>query len=146
MKQWIEPSKKLLQTSKTRRVGIPKLGRLLMIDGICNSIDPYMRRHISLIPSMFLFPFFFSQVQLFGIFFHVLQIFVQLLDRFQYAENFKADKEVKLGLYKTIERMYPNLERRIEVDGQLTKFKNAEGMFGMSSAVTTKEKKQPIKL
>ena len=50
-----------------------------------------------------------------------------------------------MGLYKTIERMYPDLERRIEVDGQLTKFKNAEGMFGMSTAIATREKKQPGK-
>ncbi|KAJ0983728.1 hypothetical protein J5N97_011983 [Dioscorea zingiberensis] len=51
--------------------------------------------------------------------------------------------EVKMGLYKTIEKMYPDLETRIKLDQQLEKFKRAEGLFGMSMAILTREKKQP---
>ena len=50
-----------------------------------------------------------------------------------------------MGLYKTIERMYPDVETRLEVDSQITNFKNAEGMFGLEMAILTREKKQPGK-
>ncbi|CAL5384210.1 unnamed protein product [Camellia sinensis] len=62
---------------------------------------------------------------------------------FHYQENFNADTEVKIGLFKTIERMYPDIEDRVKVDEQLEKFKKAEGMFGMSMAILTRKKKQP---
>ncbi|KAG5549646.1 hypothetical protein RHGRI_014825 [Rhododendron griersonianum] len=62
--------------------------------------------------------------------------------RFQYSETFKADREVRKGLYTTIERMYPDMDTRIIVDEQLEKFKNAEGMFGMDMAKLTRDKKQ----
>ncbi|XP_028126576.1 uncharacterized protein LOC114323229 [Camellia sinensis] len=62
---------------------------------------------------------------------------------FHYQENFTADTEVKIGLFRTIERMYPDIENRVKVDEQLEKFKKAEGMFGMSMAILTREKKQP---
>ncbi|CAL5400431.1 unnamed protein product [Camellia sinensis] len=39
--------------------------------------------------------------------------------------------------------MYPDIEDRVKVDEQLEKFKKAEGMFGMSMAILTREKKQP---
>ncbi|KAI8017136.1 hypothetical protein LOK49_LG04G00681 [Camellia lanceoleosa] len=65
------------------------------------------------------------------------------INRFHYQENFNADTEVKIGLFKTIERMYPDIEDRVKVDEQLEKFKKAEGMFGMSMAILTREKKQP---
>ncbi|KAG5549643.1 hypothetical protein RHGRI_014824 [Rhododendron griersonianum] len=67
----------------------------------------------------------------------------ELLNRFQYSETFKADREVRKGLYTTIERMYPDMDTRIIVDEQLEKFKNAEGMFGMDMAKLTRDKKQP---
>ncbi|KAL6501599.1 hypothetical protein OROGR_026732 [Orobanche gracilis] len=63
--------------------------------------------------------------------------------RFQYDDNFKADTEVKVGLYKTIERMYPNVETRIKIDEQLEKFRRVEGMFGMSMATATRDRKLP---
>ncbi|XP_028122853.1 adenylate kinase isoenzyme 6 homolog HBR1-like [Camellia sinensis] len=39
--------------------------------------------------------------------------------------------------------MYPDIEDRVKVDEQLEKFKKAEGMFGMSMAILTRDKKQP---
>ncbi|KAL6536293.1 hypothetical protein OROGR_012865 [Orobanche gracilis] len=62
---------------------------------------------------------------------------------FKYDDNFKADTEVKVGLYKTIERMYPNVETRIKIDEQLEKFRRVEGMFGMSMATATRDRKLP---
>ncbi|KAL6556453.1 hypothetical protein OROGR_005741 [Orobanche gracilis] len=63
--------------------------------------------------------------------------------RFKYDDNFKADTEVKVGLYKTIERMHPNVETRIKIDEQLEKFRRVEGMFGMSMATATRDTKLP---
>ncbi|XP_057514457.1 uncharacterized protein LOC130796165 [Actinidia eriantha] len=63
--------------------------------------------------------------------------------RFQYDENFKADHEIKLDLYKTIDRFYPNVDTKVKIDAQLEKFKRAKGMFGISMAKLTREKKQP---
>ncbi|XP_039123453.1 uncharacterized protein LOC120260074 [Dioscorea cayenensis subsp. rotundata] len=63
--------------------------------------------------------------------------------KFQYSDSSNADMEVKMGLYKTIEKMYPDLATRIKIDQQLEKFKKAEGLFGMSMAILTREKKQP---
>ncbi|XP_039143971.1 protein FAM50A-like [Dioscorea cayenensis subsp. rotundata] len=48
--------------------------------------------------------------------------------------------EVKMGLYKTIEKMYPDLSTIINIGQQLEKFKKAEGLFGMSMAILTREK------
>ncbi|KAI8550815.1 hypothetical protein RHMOL_Rhmol06G0136700 [Rhododendron molle] len=63
---------------------------------------------------------------------------------FQYSETSKADREVRKGLYTTIERMYPDMDTKIIIDEQLEKFKNAEGMFGMDMAKLTRDKKQPV--
>ena len=63
--------------------------------------------------------------------------------RYQYDPKFNPDKEVKIGLYMVIEKMYPNVETRIEVDAQIDKFKRAVGMFGMRMAIATRDKKQP---
>ncbi|XP_028113206.1 uncharacterized protein LOC114311289 [Camellia sinensis] len=79
---------------------------------------------------------------------HVMVKFVYeviFLSRFHYQENFTADTEVKIGLFKTIERMSLDIEDRLKVDEQLEKFKKAEGMFGMSMAILIREKKQPSK-
>ncbi|KAI7986889.1 hypothetical protein LOK49_LG14G00176 [Camellia lanceoleosa] len=62
-----------------------------------------------------------------------------------WSGNFTADTEVKIGLFKTNERMYPDIEDRVKVDEQLEKFKKVKGMFGMSMAILTREKKQPVK-
>ncbi|KAF7152136.1 hypothetical protein RHSIM_Rhsim01G0133500 [Rhododendron simsii] len=59
------------------------------------------------------------------------------------SETFKADREVRKGLYTTIERMYPDMNTRITIDEQLEKFKNAEGMLGMDMAKLTRDKKLP---
>ena len=53
------------------------------------------------------------------------------------------DFEVKVGLYKTIEMMFPSIETRIKIDQQMEKFKSGEGLFGMSMAIATRDKKQP---
>lgn len=66
-----------------------------------------------------------------------------MIFRFQYDSNFNADAEVKIGLFKTIERMYPDVETRVIIDSQLEKFRKAEGLFGMDMAVSTRNKKQP---
>ncbi|KAJ0042719.1 hypothetical protein Pint_18504 [Pistacia integerrima] len=36
--------------------------------------------------------------------------------KYHYDPNFNPDKEVKIGLYKVIEKMYPDVETRVEVD------------------------------
>ena len=51
--------------------------------------------------------------------------------------------EMKVGLYKTIEKMFPDIETRIKIDQQLEKFKRGEGLFGMSMVIATRDKKQP---
>ncbi|KAL6584924.1 hypothetical protein OROMI_004213 [Orobanche minor] len=63
--------------------------------------------------------------------------------RFHYDDNFKAGTEVKVGLYKNIERMCPNIETRIKIDEQLEKFRRADGLFGMSMATATIYRKLP---
>lgn len=63
--------------------------------------------------------------------------------RFQYDEKFKADHEVEVGLIITIERFYPDENRRVKVDPLLEKFKKAECMFGMDMTILIKDKKQP---
>ena len=50
---------------------------------------------------------------------------------------------MKVGLYKTIEKMFPSIETRIKIDQQMEKFKRGEGLFGMNMAIATRDKKQP---
>ena len=50
--------------------------------------------------------------------------------------------EIKVGLYKTIEKMYPDIETRLKIDEELEKFKKGKGLFGMSMATLTRDKKQ----
>ncbi|XP_050217659.1 uncharacterized protein LOC126668510 [Mercurialis annua] len=61
--------------------------------------------------------------------------------KFQYDESFSADTEVKIGLYTTIEKMFSDIETRVKVDQQLEKFKRGEGLFGISMATSTRDKK-----
>ncbi|KAJ0080482.1 hypothetical protein Patl1_24494 [Pistacia atlantica] len=63
--------------------------------------------------------------------------------KYHYDPNFNPDKEVKIGLYKVIEKIYPDVETRVEVDAQLDKFKRGVGLFGMDMAIITRDKKQP---
>lgn len=48
-----------------------------------------------------------------------------------------------MGLYKTLDRLCPNLETRIKIDAQIEKFDKAEGLFGYNLAIATRDKKQP---
>ncbi|KAJ0094644.1 hypothetical protein Patl1_15636 [Pistacia atlantica] len=63
--------------------------------------------------------------------------------KYHYDPNFNPDKEVKIRLYKVIEKIYPDVETRVEVDAQLDKFKRGVGLFGMDMAIITRDKKQP---
>ncbi|XP_028059128.1 uncharacterized protein LOC114262898 isoform X2 [Camellia sinensis] len=58
---------------------------------------------------------------------------------FHYQENFTADTEVKIGLFRTIERMYPDMEDRVKVNEQLEKFKKAEALWWESYGEECKE-------
>uniref|UniRef100_A0A2C9VYB7 DUF659 domain-containing protein n=1 Tax=Manihot esculenta TaxID=3983 RepID=A0A2C9VYB7_MANES len=60
-----------------------------------------------------------------------------------YFLNPKKSIYMKIGLYKTIEKIYPDIETRIKIDNQLEKFKKREGLFSMSMVVLTRDKKQP---
>ncbi|XP_031258298.1 uncharacterized protein LOC116116350 [Pistacia vera] len=59
--------------------------------------------------------------------------------KYHYDPNFNPDKEVKL----VIEKMYLDVETRVEVDAQLDKFKRGVGLFGMDMTIITRDKKQP---
>ena len=50
---------------------------------------------------------------------------------------------MKVGLYKTIEKMFLSIETKIKIDQQMEKFKRGEGLFGLSMAIATRDKKQP---
>ncbi|KAJ1400152.1 hypothetical protein SESBI_29712 [Sesbania bispinosa] len=63
--------------------------------------------------------------------------------KFHYDKNFNPDSEVLFGLYETIERMVPDRRIRFGIDQQLDRFKTAKGLFGMTMAIDTREKKQP---
>lgn len=72
-----------------------------------------------------------------------MHLHVYTFFRFQYSEGFNADREVKRGLYQTIEKMYPDVESKIAIAEQIEKFRRAEGLFGVSMAVLTRDKTQP---
>ncbi|XP_031265283.1 uncharacterized protein LOC116123674 [Pistacia vera] len=59
---------------------------------------------------------------------------------YHYDPNFNPDKEVKIGLYKVIEKMYPDVETRVEVDAQFDKFKRGVRLFEMDMAIITRDK------
>ncbi|KAJ1409033.1 Ribonuclease H-like superfamily [Sesbania bispinosa] len=63
--------------------------------------------------------------------------------KFHYDKIFNPDSEVLFGLYETIERMVPDRRIRFGIDQQLDRFKTTKGLFGMSMAIDTREKKQP---
>ncbi|GAV64526.1 DUF659 domain-containing protein [Cephalotus follicularis] len=60
-----------------------------------------------------------------------------------YSPNFKVNVDVKIGLYKCLERMIPDATERVKIDMQIDLFKNAKGLFGIESAVLTRKKKSP---
>jgi hypothetical protein len=47
-----------------------------------------------------------------------------------YSPTFKADFEVKEGMYECLKRMVGNRDERIKIDAQLEEFKSKAGMFG----------------
>jgi len=71
-----------------------------------------------------------------------ISIFFFLFIRFHYDKNFNADREVLYGLHETIERIIPYRRTRFELDQQLDKFKKAQGLFGRSMTLDTRDKKQ----
>ncbi|GAV79120.1 LOW QUALITY PROTEIN: zf-BED domain-containing protein/DUF659 domain-containing protein/Dimer_Tnp_hAT domain-containing protein, partial [Cephalotus follicularis] len=62
---------------------------------------------------------------------------------YHYSPNFKVTVDVKIGLYKCLERMIPDATERVKIDMQIDLFKNAKGLFGIESAVLTRKKKSP---
>ncbi|KAF8369944.1 hypothetical protein HHK36_032026 [Tetracentron sinense] len=63
--------------------------------------------------------------------------------RFQYDPKFKADIEVKQGLYDCIERMISSSRDRIIIDDQMDLFKGVKGLFARETAKLTRKTKQP---
>ncbi|KAF7825683.1 zf-BED domain-containing protein/DUF659 domain-containing protein/Dimer_Tnp_hAT domain-containing protein [Senna tora] len=62
--------------------------------------------------------------------------------QFHYSPKFKAKFKVKHGLYKCMDRMLTP-EDKDKVDSQLEMFKEAKGLFGIRSAKSMSDKKQP---
>ena len=44
---------------------------------------------------------------------------------------------MKVGLYKTIDKMSLSIKARIKIDQQMEKFKRGEGLFYMSMTIAT---------
>ncbi|XP_028069775.1 uncharacterized protein LOC114272301 [Camellia sinensis] len=63
--------------------------------------------------------------------------------QFHYSPNFQADAEIKIGLYKCLEKMVPDTNERVKIDLQIDAFKNARGLFGIQNAILTRKKKSP---
>ena len=66
-----------------------------------------------------------------------------LIAQCHYSDNFKP-AEVKRGLYTCLEKMVPHLDERVNIDLQIDSFKNAQGLFGMQSAIMTRTKKSQL--
>ncbi|KAI9113639.1 hypothetical protein K1719_015566 [Acacia pycnantha] len=62
--------------------------------------------------------------------------------KFHYDSKFNPDCEVKTSLWKTLEKMCPDIKTRITIDSQIEKFDRAEGLFGNSLAIATRDRKQ----
>ena len=63
--------------------------------------------------------------------------------QFHYSPNFQADAEIKIGLYKCLEKMVIDTNERVKIDLQIDAFKNARGLFGIQNAILTRKKKSP---
>ncbi|KAJ7956603.1 HAT family dimerization domain containing protein [Quillaja saponaria] len=63
--------------------------------------------------------------------------------QYHYSPNFKADYEVKRGLYGCLERLVRDSNERNTINLQLEEFKNARGLFGISAAKAMREEKTP---
>ena len=64
---------------------------------------------------------------------------------FHYSSDFKADREVKRGMYECMERMVPDDEEFNKIDKQLEDFKHARGFFGSRAAKNMRTQKAPAK-
>ncbi|GAU36121.1 hypothetical protein TSUD_374840 [Trifolium subterraneum] len=60
-----------------------------------------------------------------------------------YSPTFKADFEVKEGMYECLKRMVGNRDERIKIDAQLEEFKSKAGMFGGELAICALKTKTP---
>lgn len=63
--------------------------------------------------------------------------------QFQYSPNFNANADIKIGLYTCLQRMVVDPNDRMLIDLQMDAFKNARGLFGLPTAVMTRNKKSP---
>ena len=57
--------------------------------------------------------------------------------------NIDKDQEVMTGLYKTLQKLVPNLEEQDKITDQLTTYRVAHGVFGMNIAVRHRSTKSP---
>jgi hypothetical protein len=60
-----------------------------------------------------------------------------------YSPTFKADFEVKEGMYECLKRMVENRDERIKIDAQLEEFKSKARMFGGELATCALKTKTP---
>ena len=63
--------------------------------------------------------------------------------QFQYSPDFKADIEVKCGLYGSLQRMVPNKDEASKIDLQLEDFKHARNFFSNELAKFGIKTKKP---
>ncbi|XP_059627380.1 uncharacterized protein LOC132270201 [Cornus florida] len=63
--------------------------------------------------------------------------------QFQYSPSFHLDADVKIGVYKCLQRMVPDSNERVKIDCQMDTFKAARGLFGLDNAILTRNKKSP---
>lgn len=61
--------------------------------------------------------------------------------QFQYSPNFNANADIKIGLYTCLQRMVVDPNDRMLIDLQMDAFNNARGLFGLPTAVMTRNKK-----
>ncbi|GAB2299395.1 hypothetical protein Dimus_038560 [Dionaea muscipula] len=62
---------------------------------------------------------------------------------FHYSPDFRADADIKIGLYDCLKRMVPDSQERLNIDMQIDAFKNAKGLFGVDTAIGTRTLKSP---
>ena len=53
------------------------------------------------------------------------------------------DQEIMTGLYKSLQKLVPNLEEQDKITDQLTTYRTAQGVFGMNLAVRHRSTKSP---
>jgi len=58
---------------------------------------------------------------------------------YHYNPNFKVNANIKIELYQCLERMVSDAFKMCIIDLQLESFKDAKGLFGIESAITTRD-------